>query len=64
MNLIELRDIQKTYHLGELDVPVLRGVTLKIARGELLALMGVSGSGKTTLMNILGCLDHATSGEY
>jgi ABC-type lipoprotein export system ATPase subunit len=45
-------------------VPVLKGVSLAIAKGELTALMGVSGSGKTTLMNILGCLDHPTSGEY
>lgn len=64
MQLIELRDIYKTYHLGELDVPVLKGISLTIERGELTALMGVSGSGKSTLMNILGCLDHPTSGEY
>jgi len=64
MELIELRDIRKTYHLGDLDVPVLLGVSLTIARGEMVALMGVSGSGKTTLMNILGCLDHPSSGEY
>jgi ABC-type lipoprotein export system ATPase subunit len=64
MELMELRNIYKTYHVGELDVPVLKGVSLSIERGELVSLMGASGSGKSTLMNILGCLDHATSGQY
>jgi len=64
MELIRLEDIHKTYFLGEVDVPALCGISFTINRGEMVALMGVSGSGKTTLMNILGCLDHPTSGKY
>ncbi|MEN6405048.1 MAG: ABC transporter permease [Thermoguttaceae bacterium] len=64
MPLIELQHIFKTYHLGDVDVPVLKDVSLAVHRGEFVALMGASGSGKTTLMNLLGCLDRPTSGSY
>lgn len=62
--LIELRGITRTYHNGDLAVPVLRGINLTIHRGEFVAIMGASGSGKSTLMNILGCLDRPSTGEY
>lgn len=62
--LIRLENIRKSYRRGTLEIPVLQGVSLRIARGELVALVGTSGSGKSTLMNLLGCLDRPTSGSY
>ncbi len=64
MSLIELENITKAYPLGDQWVPVLKGITLSIGKGEYVALTGASGSGKSTLMNILGCLDRPTGGRY
>lgn len=64
MALIELRDVTKTYDLGEVKVHALRSTTLTIERGEYVALIGPSGSGKSTLMNTLGCLDRPSTGSY
>lgn len=62
--LIEVRDLVKTYEMGEIKVHALQGIDLAIKKGEFISIMGMSGSGKTTLMNILGCLDKPTSGSY
>jgi putative ABC transport system ATP-binding protein len=63
-NMISMSNITKTYHLAELDVPVLKQIDLSIESGEYVAIMGASGSGKSTLMNVIGCLDRPTSGQY
>ena len=62
--MLELKNIYKTYNQGKLDVPVLKDISLTVDEGEYVAIMGPSGSGKTTLMNIIGCLDSPSSGEY
>ncbi|WP_369901774.1 ABC transporter ATP-binding protein [Bacillus manliponensis] len=62
--MITLKDIHKAYNQGKLEVPILHGISLDIKSGEFVSIMGPSGSGKSTLMNIIGCLDRPTKGEY
>ena len=62
--VIDVRELKKIYHIGDIEVPALRGVNIQIQRGEVVAVMGPSGSGKSTLMNLIGCLDSPSEGTY
>lgn len=62
--MVELENITKIYRMGKVEVPALRGITLDIKQGELVAIIGASGSGKSTLLNVIGCLDRPTVGRY
>ena len=64
MSLIEVRNLKKSYPLGDINLNILKGINVNIENGEFVAIMGPSGSGKSTFMNILGCLDKPSSGKY